>query len=138
VFKGLANIGSMLKQAQQIGSKMQEMNEKLKSMRASGTAGGGMIQAEVNGLGEVISVRIDPSLIEKQDRELIEDLVPAAINQAQAKAKEQHAESIKGLTGGMNVPGLDEALNSIRGEAPEDDGVSNDEDDDDQSEGPST
>ncbi|MFP6658679.1 MAG: YbaB/EbfC family nucleoid-associated protein [Pirellulales bacterium] len=129
MFKGITNIGSMIKQAQKIGSKMQEMNEKLKAVRASGAAGGGLVEAEVNGLGEVISVRIDSTLIEKQDRELIEDLVPAAINQAQAKAKEQHAETIKGLTGGMNLPGLDEVLGSLGGELADHENASEDDND---------
>lgn len=118
MLKGLANFGSIIKQAQQMGSKMQELNDKLKTVRATGSAGGGLVSAEVNGLGEVLRVSIDPSLMEKGDRELIEDLIPAAITQAQAKAKEQHAEAMQELTGGMNLPGLDEALGSMTGGGP--------------------
>ncbi len=115
MFKGLSNLGSMIKQAQQIGSKMQEMNAKLKSVRAKGSAGGGLVEAEVNGLGELLRVTIDPALIEKKDKELIEDLLPAAVNQAHTKAKEQHSAALKELTGGINLPGLDEAMSSITG-----------------------
>ncbi len=117
MFKGIGNLGSILKQAQQIGSKMQEMNERMRAIRATGNAGGGLVEAEVNGLSEVLRISIDPSLIDKKDRELIEDLVPAAINAAQVKAKEQHAEAMKELTGGLNLPGLDEAMNSISGQS---------------------
>lgn len=115
MFKGLANFGTILKQAQQMSSRMQEMNEQLKNIRATGTSGGGLVEVEVNGLGEMLRINIDHSLIEKQDRELIEDLVPAAANQANIKAKQEHAEAMKELTGGMNLPGLDEAFNNITG-----------------------
>ncbi|REJ68990.1 MAG: YbaB/EbfC family nucleoid-associated protein [Planctomycetota bacterium] len=113
MLKGLANFGAILRQAQQMGSKMQELNTKLKAVRATGAAGGGLVSAEVNGLGELLSVTIEPSLIEKGDRELIEDLIPAAVAQAQTKAKEKHAEAMQELTGGMNIPGLEEALGSL-------------------------
>jgi hypothetical protein len=120
VLKGLANFGSIIKQAQQMGERMQEMNEQLKSVRATGSAGGGLVEVEVNGLGEMLQITIDPTLIEKKDRELIEDLVPAAANQANAKAKEHHAEAMKDLTGGINLPGLHEAMDSISGGSPPD------------------
>ena len=118
MLKGLADFGSIIKQAQQMGSKMEELNAKLKTVRATGSAGGGLISVEVNGLGELLKVSIDPSLMEKGDRELIEDLIPAAVSQAQTKAKEQHGEAMQELTGGMNLPGLSDALGSITGGGP--------------------
>jgi hypothetical protein len=113
MFKGLGNLAGMLKQAQQMGSRLQELNEELKSRRASGTAGGGMVTVEVNGIGEVLTCRIDPSII--GDRELIEDLLPAAVNQALAKSKQLHAEAMKSMTAGMQLPGLDEMLSQVTG-----------------------
>jgi nucleoid-associated protein EbfC len=113
VFKGLgnlANLGSMMKQAQEMGSRMQAMQEELKTKRTSGAAGGGLVEVEVNGIAEVLAVRIDPSLVEKGDREMIEDLLPAAFNAAQRRAKELHAEAMKSLTGGLAIPGLEDAL----------------------------
>lgn len=110
MFKGLSNLASLVKQAQQVGSRIQAVNEELKGKRATGTAGGGMVEAEVDGLGQLLRLTIDPALIERKDRELIEDLVPAAVNAAVAKSKELHAEALRGLTGGMNLPGLQEAL----------------------------
>lgn len=110
MFKGLSNLASLIKQAQQVGSRIQAVNEELKGKRATGTAGGGMVEVEVDGLGQVLRVTIDPTLIERKDRELIEDLVPAAVNAAVTKSKELHADALKGLTGGMDLPGLKEAL----------------------------
>lgn len=118
MFKGLgnlANLGSMLKQAQQMGTKLQGISEQLKTQRTSGTAGGGMVSVEVNGVGEVLKCRIDPSLVTAGDRELIEDLLPAAINQAFAKAKDLHADAVRSLTSGMDVPGLDEMMSQFTG-----------------------
>ena len=116
VFKGLsqlANLPALLKQAQEMGGKLEQLTAELKTKRVTGAAGGGLVEVDSNGLGEALAVRIDPSLIEKQDRELLEDLLPAAINAAQQKAKELHAESMQQLTGGMNLPGLADALGSL-------------------------
>jgi DNA-binding YbaB/EbfC family protein len=117
VLKGLGNIAELMKQAQQMGSRMQEINESLKSKTIEGTAGGGMITVEINGLTEVLRCTIEPKLIEQQDREMIEDLLVAATNQAITRAKQLHADSMKDLAGGFNLPGLDEALGQL-GEMP--------------------
>jgi DNA-binding YbaB/EbfC family protein len=116
VFKGLgnlANVGAILKQAQEFGGKMQAIQEELKTKRATGAAGGGLVEVEVNGLGEALAVRIDPTLIAKQDREMIEDLLPAAFNAAQQKARQLHAEAMQSLTGGIPLPGLNDALSQL-------------------------
>lgn len=118
MFKGLGNIGNIMKQAQEMGGKMQELNEELKTKRVVGNAGAGMVEVEANGLGEVIAVRIDPSLIEKQDRELLEDLLPAAFNAAKEKAQAMHAEQMQALTGGLNLPGMDDLLGGLNTDPP--------------------
>ncbi len=115
MFKGIANLASMMKQAQQIGGRLQSLNDELKQKRATGSAGGGMVEIEVNGLSEVLNCKIDPSLSDQGDRELLEDLVVAAVNQAMERAKALHAESMKELTSGMELPGLDEALSKLTG-----------------------
>ena len=118
MFKGLgnlANIGSLIKQAQQMGGKLQQVTEELKTRRAEGSSGGGMIKVEVNGVGEVLSCRIDPSLVTSGDRELVEDLLPAAINQALAKAKELHADAMKSMAEGLDLPGLNAMLAQLSG-----------------------
>ena len=99
-----------------MGARVQEINERLKGIRVTGSSGGGMVEAEVNGLGDVVRLTLDPTLVARQDRELIEDLVPAAINQAVGKARQQHAAMMREMTGGMNLPGLDEAMQSMTGE----------------------
>ena len=122
MFKGLGNLtqlGSLFKQAQEMGGKMEQLNEELKSKRVVGKAGAGMVEVQANGLGEVLAVRIDPTLIEKQDRELLEDLLPAACNDARSKAQQLHAEHLQQLTGGLNLPGLSEALGQAGPAAPQ-------------------
>ncbi len=109
----LADLGNIMKQAQEMGGKMQQLTEELKTKRVVGNAGGGLVEVEANGVGEVLAVRIDPTLMEKQDRELLEDLLPAAFNSAQQKAKQLHAEQMQELTGGLNLPGLNEALGQM-------------------------
>ncbi len=74
-----------------------------------------MVDVETNGLGEVLRVKIDPQLVANGDREMIEDLLPAAINQASMKAKQLHAEAMQSMTEGLNVPGLNDALSQITG-----------------------
>jgi DNA-binding YbaB/EbfC family protein len=112
MFKGLGNLASMVRQAQEMGGKMQEVNAELRTKRVTGSAGGGMVEVEANGHGEVLRLKIDPSL---QDIEMIESLVPAAVNQATAKAKELHVELMQSMAGDLNLPGLDEALAKFTG-----------------------
>ncbi|MBK96029.1 MAG: YbaB/EbfC family nucleoid-associated protein [Planctomycetaceae bacterium] len=117
MFKSLGNIASMMKQAQQMGGKLEEVNQKLAAERVSGDAGAGMVTVEMNGLGEVLQVSIDPALFEKQDAELMEDLVRAAMNTTKEKTKEVHARITQELTAGMNIPGLEQALEQFGNQA---------------------
>lgn len=110
VFKGLANLGVLFKQAQELSSRIKGLSEQLRGRRAVGTSGGGMVEIEVNGLLEVLRCRIDPGLLAQGDRELLEDLLTTAVNQALAKGKELHTEAIREATGGLEVPGLQEAV----------------------------
>jgi DNA-binding YbaB/EbfC family protein len=108
MFKGLgqlAQLPALLKQAQEMGGKLEQMQAELKAKRVTGAAGGGLVEVDCNGLGEAIAVRLDPALVERRDRELLEDLLPAAINAARQKSKELHAEMMQQLTGGMALPG---------------------------------
>jgi DNA-binding YbaB/EbfC family protein len=101
----LAQLPALLKQAQEMGGKLEQMQAELKAKRVTGSAGGGLVEVDCNGLGEAIAVRLDPALVERRDRELLEDLLPAAINAARQKSKELHAEMMQQLTGGMALPG---------------------------------
>jgi DNA-binding YbaB/EbfC family protein len=113
VFKGLGNLASLIKQARDMSGKMRELADTLKTKRAEGSAGGGLVKVEVNGLGEVLACRIDPTLA--GDREMIEDLLPAAVNQAQSKAKELHAEAMRSLAQDAEMPALDDLLSQLSG-----------------------
>lgn len=118
MFKGLgslANLGSLLKQAQQLGGKLAQVTEDLKSRRVEGSSGGGLVTVEANGVGEVLRCRIDPSLLSSSDHELVEDLLPAAVNDALSKAKQLHADAMKSMAGGLNLPGMDDMLAQLSG-----------------------
>jgi DNA-binding YbaB/EbfC family protein len=111
----LANLGAFMKQAQEMSGRVQAQQEQLKTKRATGSAGGGLVEVDVNGLGEALAVRIDASLVEKNEREMIEDLLPAAINAAQSKARQLHAEAMQALAGELPIAGLSEALGQLGG-----------------------
>lgn len=113
MFKKLANLASLMRQAQEVGSKMQAVNDTLRTQRAVGSAGGGLVEVEVNGLGEVLQVNMDRQLLERGEFEMIESLLPAAVNQAVARAKDLHAQAVQSALGDMELPGLDEALSQL-------------------------
>jgi nucleoid-associated protein EbfC len=115
MFKGLSNLAGLFKQAQQISGQMDKLAEEMKNRRTSGSAGGGMVEIEINGMLEILKCRIDPQLFAQHDQELIEDLVVGAVNQAVAKAKQMHATAVREMTGGMQLPGLEEALEKLTG-----------------------
>ncbi|MCE5268795.1 MAG: YbaB/EbfC family nucleoid-associated protein [Planctomycetaceae bacterium] len=124
MFKGLANLGTLLKQAQQIGGQMGQITEEMRKRRVTGAAGGGMVEVEVNGLMEVLRCHIDPQLSVQNDRELLEDLVVAAVNQAITKGKQMHAETLRELTGGLPLPGaFQDALEKFAGAEPDEENL---------------
>ena len=110
----LGNIAGMIKQAQSMGPKMKEAQEKLKQVTVNGTAGGGMVTVHADGQGTVTKVEVDPVIIEKGDFEMLLDLLPAAINQASQKAKELHAEQMQEITSDLPLPsGLGDTLKNF-------------------------
>jgi nucleoid-associated protein EbfC len=116
VFKGLANFGELIKHARHLGEHMNQVTEEMKKRRVTGSAGGGMVEIEVNGLVEVLHCKIDPQLFAQGDRELLEDLLVAAVNQAIAKSKQMHADAFRDLTGGLPLPGgIQEAMAQFTG-----------------------
>ncbi|RDD60720.1 YbaB/EbfC family nucleoid-associated protein [Ferruginivarius sediminum] len=100
----MKNLSQMMKQAQQMQEKMQEMQERLAEHEVTGAAGGGMVQVTMNGKGEMRGVKIDPSLVDPNDVEVLEDLVLAAANDAKAKVEQYTQEQMQDLTGGMQLP----------------------------------
>jgi DNA-binding protein, YbaB/EbfC family len=101
----MKNLANLMKQAQQMQAKMTEMQERLAQLEITGAAGGGMVQATVTGKGEVKRVKIDKSIVDPNDIEMLEDLVVAAINDARGKVETVAAEEMQKLTGGLNLPG---------------------------------
>ena len=113
MFKGLGalgNIASLMRNAGEMSNKIGQVSEELKLKRATGEAGGGMVQVEVNGLGQVVRVMIEPSLVSNNEIDMIQDLLPAAFNQASARAKQMHVDAMKELTGGLSLPGMDDLI----------------------------
>ena len=113
MFKGLGQIASLMKNAQEIQGRMKEMQENLRHLKAEGTAGGGMVTVEVNGQQQVLSCRIEPSLFDAGDREIVEDLVVAAANQALEKIKQAVADEMGKLTGGLDISGLNDTFSQL-------------------------
>lgn len=100
------NINEMMKQAKRLQSKMEKIREETAQKTVEGTAGGGMVTVTANGRNEVLSIRIDPEVIDKDDPEMLQDLVVAATNQALGRAQELMESEMAKLTGGLPVPGM--------------------------------
>lgn len=94
----------ILQQAQEMQGKFQKIQDDLQNITVTGTAGGGMVTAEVSGTGQVRRMKIDPSVISSADPEMLEDLIVVALADAQKKAQEQAQAEMGKLTGGMNLP----------------------------------
>ena len=99
-------IGNIFKQAQVMQQKLLELQDKMGENKVEATAGGGMVTVVANGKQEVLSIKIDPSVIDPADLEMLEDLVCAAVNEALRKAREMVTEEMGKLTGGIKIPGL--------------------------------
>jgi DNA-binding YbaB/EbfC family protein len=95
---------NMMKQAQELQAKMAEMQSKIQEIDAEGSAGGGLVKVTLNGKGEAKVVQIDASLMKPEDKEVLEDLIVAAMNDAKNKADQKSQEEMRKLTGGMNLP----------------------------------
>lgn len=108
MFKGLSNLASLMRSAQEMQTRMAGLQESLRQLRIEGIAGGGMVKVEVNGQQQVLSCRIEPELL--ADREVLEDLLVAATNQALERAKAAAAQEMSKLAGDVDIPGLGNML----------------------------
>jgi len=100
----MKNLGNLMKQAQEMQAKMAEMQDRLAELTVEGSSGGGMIVVTLSGKSEMKGVRIDPSLMNGDEAEILEDLIVAAHADAKAKAEARMAEEMKEVTGGLNLP----------------------------------
>ena len=102
----MKGFGNMMKEAQKLQEKMLAMQEEIAKRKVEATAGGGMVTVEANGKQEIVSIKIDPEVISKDDAQMLEDLVLAACNEALRKSRELMQQELGKLTGGMKIPGL--------------------------------
>ncbi|MBC8045127.1 MAG: YbaB/EbfC family nucleoid-associated protein [Rhizobacter sp.] len=97
----LKDMAGMLKQVQKMQEKMEEVQKDLQKRTVSADAGGGMVKAVANGKQEIVSIEIEPDLIDKSDREMLQDLIVAAVNKAIAESTKMAQEEMSQITGGM-------------------------------------
>jgi DNA-binding YbaB/EbfC family protein len=97
------DIQAMMRQAQQMQERLQRQ---MAEMRVEATAGGGMVTVVVNGQKQIQSLRLDPDVVSKEDVEMLQDLIAAAVNDAVRRVDEQIGKQMSGLMGGLKIPGL--------------------------------
>ncbi len=103
---GKGGLGNMMKQVQQMQAKMAELQAELENAEVEASSGGGMVKVVVNGKGDLKALTIEPEVVDKDDVEMLQDLIVAALTQAKEKVQELQQEQMAGLTGGLNIPGL--------------------------------
>jgi DNA-binding YbaB/EbfC family protein len=102
----MKGMGKMMKQAQQLQSKMLKLQEEMADKTVETTSGGGMVKVVANGRQQVLSIQIEKEVVDPDDVEMLQDLVLAAINDALIKSQEMATQEMSKLTGGLNIPGL--------------------------------
>ncbi len=102
----MKDIGKLLKQAQQVQTKMAELQAKLAEKTVESSAGGGMVKVTMTGQHEIVHVKIDPEVVDSSDIEMLEDLIIAAVNEAKSQVDDMIAKDMSSLTGGMPMPGI--------------------------------
>jgi hypothetical protein len=100
----MKDIGGLLKQAQEMQSKIADLQKQLEEIEVAGQSGGGMVTVTLNGKGLMLRVSVDPSFLKPDDREVVEDLIVAAHNDAKAKLEQRTAEEMSKLTGSLGLP----------------------------------
>ena len=103
---GPSNMQSMIKQAQKMQEDMAAMQAERESREYEVAAGGGVVSVKINGKKEIVSVKIEPEVVDPDDVETLEDLVTAAVNEAIKKVEADSANEMQKITGGMNIPGM--------------------------------
>jgi DNA-binding YbaB/EbfC family protein len=103
---GKFDLGGLLQQAKQLQERLASVQDEIANRTAEGRAGGGMVTAVANGRLEIVRVHIEPALLETPDREMLQDLVVAAVNEALRAARAIIAEEMQKATGGLPIPGL--------------------------------
>ena len=102
----MKGMGNMMKQAQQLQSKMLKLQEEMAEKTVEASSGGGMVKVVANGRHQLLSIQIDKEVVDPDDLEMLQDLILAAVNEALLKSQEMVSGEMSKLTGGMNIPGL--------------------------------
>ena len=110
----LGNLAGMMGQFKDIQANMAKMQEELEKKTLEASSGGGMVTAKVNGKGDLLDVRIQPDTMASSDVEMLEDLVKAAVNAAVAKSRELMKEEMAKITGGLDLPGLENLSSMLK------------------------
>ncbi len=100
------NINKLIKQAQKVQAQVMKAQEDLQKKEVEGSAGGGMVKVVLNGANQLVTIKIDPEVVDPKDVEMLEDLIMAAHSSAMEKIKEMSDSTFGNITGGMNIPGL--------------------------------
>lgn len=100
------NMNNMVRQMQKLQKKMEEAQEKVDKMEIETSAGGGMVKVTINGKREILSIKLDPEVLDPDDSEMLEDMLLVAVNDAIKQAEELNESEMGKLTGGLNIPGL--------------------------------
>ncbi|MGG7179303.1 YbaB/EbfC family nucleoid-associated protein [Clostridium paraputrificum] len=103
---GGGNMNNLMKQAQAMQKKMEDMQKQMEVAEFEASVGGGAVAVRVNGKKEILGINIKPEVVDPEDVEMLEDLVLSAVNEALRKAEEETSNQMGKLTGGMNIPGL--------------------------------
>ncbi|MDO5717365.1 MAG: YbaB/EbfC family nucleoid-associated protein [Tissierellia bacterium] len=104
--RGGGNMGNMMKQMQKMQRQLEETQKKLEEKEISASSGGGMVEATVNGKKELLSIKINPEVMDPEDVEMVEDMVVAAVNEAMKEIDQISEKEMGKLTGGLNIPGF--------------------------------
>jgi nucleoid-associated protein EbfC len=102
----MKDLGKLMKQAQQVQERLAEMQARLAEKTVEAAAGGGMVTVVMNGKHEVVSIKIDPEVVNPAEVEMLEDLVMAALNEARSRVDDMIRNEMSALTGGLPIPGL--------------------------------
>ena len=113
MFQGIANFASLMNKARQMQGKMSDVQESLKKIRVEGTAGGDMVTVEMNAAQQALNCKIDPSLVQSGDVEMLEDLLVSAINQAHERAKAAAAAEMSKVMEGVDMSGMGDMLSKL-------------------------
>jgi DNA-binding YbaB/EbfC family protein len=102
----MKNMNQLLKQAQQMQSKISTLQGELSTREVESSSGGGMVKVKVNGKQELLDIKINPECVDREDVEMLEELIKTAINQGMKESQEMVSSAMSKITGGMNIPGM--------------------------------